>query len=175
MKNSKKKLKKRIMIAFLVVAIISAVLAVVPEVYSLKKESSATPDDATVTTGIISNTSHYSSSTTFEAFKTDCSIHGGNSRGPLVDEKENVVGINTLSSVSDENMHWAICSNELIDILDDCHADYELSDGNASTISGRMTVIFGLISGISILGFIILLIMSFAEEKEIKYNRYPKQ
>ncbi len=90
-------------------------------------------DDVTITRGIISNRVNPSWAT-YEAFQMDVSIAGGNSGGPLVDEKGNVIGINTSGAVDPETgaslgMNYAIIIDELTKILDGERIAYNMTGG----------------------------------------------
>ena len=110
-------------------------------------------DDVTMTRGIISKrtTTNYS---TYEAFQMDVSIAGGNSGGPLVDEKGNVIGINTAGALDPNTgvpvgMNYAITINELSKILDAEHIEYTLSgsgQGFAQPWMGYVFLPIGLIA-----------------------------
>lgn len=74
-------------------------------------------EDVTVTKGIISKRVK-PNERDYDSFQMDVSINHGNSGGPLVDKEGYVVGINTLGNAQDNNMNYAIVSNELTKILD---------------------------------------------------------
>lgn len=88
-------------------------------------------DDVTLTKGVISKRMTPSFST-YEAFQMDTYISGGNSGGPLVDEKGQVVGINSAGLTNTETgidlgVNYAITSDNLIKILDSEHIEYTAS------------------------------------------------
>lgn len=97
-------------------------------------------DDITITRGIISKRTTTSFST-YEAFQMDVSIAPGNSGGPLVDEKGNVIGINVAGAIDPNTglslgMNYAIIINELTKILDVERIPYTLSDSGFSLFHG---------------------------------------
>ena len=97
-------------------------------------------DDITITRGIISKRTTTSFST-YEAFQMDVSIAPGNSGGPLVDEKGNVIGINVAGAIDPNTglslgMNYAIIINELTKILDVERIPYTLSGSGFSLFHG---------------------------------------
>ena len=97
-------------------------------------------DDITITRGIISKRTTTSFST-YEAFQMDVSIAPGNSGGPLVDEKGNVIGINVAGAIDPNTglslgMNYAIIINELMKILDVERIPYTLSGSGFSLFHG---------------------------------------
>ena len=106
-------------------------------------------DDVTMTRGIVSKrtTTNYSA---YEAFQMDVSIAGGNSGGPLVDEKGHVIGINTAGALDPNTgvpvgMNYAITINELIRILDSERIAYTVS-GSGRAWMGYVCLPIGLIA-----------------------------
>lgn len=81
-------------------------------------------NDITVTSGVIGKRT-YPSGTNYEAFQMDTYINHGNSGGPLVDTAGFVIGINTLGW-ENENMNFAILTNELTRILDSERIPYTM-------------------------------------------------
>ena len=97
-------------------------------------------DDITITRGIISKRTTTSFST-YEAFQMDVSIAPGNSGGPLVDEKGNVIGINVAGAIDPNTglslgMNYAIIINELTKILDVERIPYTFSSSGFSLFHG---------------------------------------
>ena len=97
-------------------------------------------DDITITRGIISKRTTTSFST-YEAFQMDVSIAPGNSGGPLVDEKGNVIGINVAGAIDPNTglslgMNYAIIINELTKILDVERIPYTFSGSGFSLSHG---------------------------------------
>ena len=83
----------------------------------------ADPEQATVTDGIISaiKTGQYPLLTglgsEIEMIQINAAISGGNSGGPLVNHRGQVIGINTFSSEEGENLNVAISAQELVSVL----------------------------------------------------------
>ena len=73
-------------------------------------------DDATVTTGSISRL-RTDSGTGLRRIQTDANIHGGNSGGPLINDRGCVVGVNSSGVDSVESLNFAVSVEELIPIL----------------------------------------------------------
>lgn len=86
--------------------------------------------DIVTTSGIISRQSTVGE---VEAYLLDIDINHGNSGGPLVSAKGEVVGINTFSmNSSDGTANYAVCVDELLRIADPEYVDYTVvGDFNA--------------------------------------------
>jgi len=74
----------------------------------------SSPDDATVSRGMISRVANSAETNKGEIYVIDAEINHGNSGGPLVDKSGNVVGINTYGT---EKFNYAISSNEVERVL----------------------------------------------------------
>ena len=89
------------------------------------------PEDATLTQGVISKRNR-PNGVEYEAFQIDTYINHGNSGGPLLDEKGNVIGITTsgisYDGVSMEGVNYAIIADELTRILDSEGISYTTAD-----------------------------------------------
>ena len=89
------------------------------------------PEDATLTQGVISKRNR-PAGVDYEAFQIDTYINHGNSGGPLLDEKGNVIGITTsgisYDGVSMEGVNYAIIADELTRILDSEAIPYTPAD-----------------------------------------------
>lgn len=119
-------------------------------------------DDVTITKGVISNRVT-PKGRGYDAFQMDVSIAGGNSGGPLVDEKGNVIGINTLGKIDPETgaavgMNYAITVNELAKILRSEGIPYTMNSGSgwAQPWFGYVFLPIGILA---LLGGVVLLIM----------------
>lgn len=101
-------------------------------------------EDITMTQGIISRRAQPVGSQ-YEAFQMDVSISAGNSGGPLVDQKGNVIGINTsgiYNTESGASVNYAIMIDELTRILDNEQIDYALTDGGLLWVPNWMGYVF---------------------------------
>ena len=121
-------------------------------------------DDVTITRGIISN-QVIPAWATHEAFQMDVSIAGGNSGGPLVDERGRVIGINTSAATDPQTgvplgMNYAIVIDELTKILDGEQIEYTMAGGGLSWTQPWFAYVFLPIGVLALAGGIILLAMS---------------
>ncbi|MCH5196224.1 MAG: trypsin-like peptidase domain-containing protein [Oscillospiraceae bacterium] len=93
--------------------------------------------NVTMTRGAISLKTHYAGKDD-DVYQIDIEIHPGNSGGPLVNSKGEVVGINTFYIPSEDqygtavNTYYAICIDELINFIDKSEYGYVLSTDVAS-------------------------------------------
>ena len=97
-------------------------------------------DDITLTKGIISKRTKPAWSS-YDAFQMDVYINHGNSGGPLVDERGNLIGINASGAVDEqgksEGVNFAITSAELIKALDSERIEYTMAGGGLSWTPAR--------------------------------------
>ena len=100
---------------------------------SLSSASKWGINDVTVTKGVINRLAAVGT-TGLKTIQMDAQISGGNSGGPLVDEKGNVVGINTWGvSKGGSSTQYAINVSELITMLDRNNVPYELASTKTAT------------------------------------------
>lgn len=83
--------------------------------------------DITITSGIISNRIIQMGT---KCFQTDASITTGNSGGPLLNEKGQVIGINTRALAGNANINYAVISDEIMAMLDNQQIPYTTAAGN---------------------------------------------
>jgi len=88
------------------------------------------------------------SHTKTDMIQTDATINGGNSGGPLINERGEIVGVNEMkiNHSSVDNVFYAISVDELISLLDKNHIDYE----TPSNKMGYLIILF-----LSIFSFLI--------------------
>ena len=118
-------------------------------------------EDVTITDGIISKRVSVSG-TEFEAFQINVDVNPGNSGGPLVDSKGNVVGVNTLGLVSQigedvslaTSVNYASIADQLIRILNEEGIEYTLMGE-----SNWMLYTFGIIGGAALVFAIVMIVM----------------
>lgn len=136
---------------------------------SVRQQDFATydKDDVTMTRGIISKrtTTNYS---TYEAFQMDVSIAGGNSGGPLVDEKGNVIGINTAGALDPNTgvsvgMNYAITINELAKILDTEQIEYTMGNGGSGLLQPWMGYVCLPIGLLALAGGVVMMMQASKE------------
>lgn len=74
--------------------------------------------DVTITKGIISKKTTHSSSNNVKVYQTDADVNPGNSGGPLVNSKGQVVGINSFIIQSDTTkLSYATVMDEVLDLI----------------------------------------------------------
>ena len=120
-------------------------------------------DDITLTKGIISKRTKPAWSS-YDAFQMDVYINHGNSGGPLVDERGNLIGINASGAVDEqgksEGVNFAITSAELIKALDSERIEYTMAGGGLSWTQPWFAYVFLPIGVLALAGGIILLVTS---------------
>ena len=88
--------------------------------------------DVTATSGVISKKTTSKYHDNCSVYQTDADINGGNSGGPLVNSKGQVVGINTFGISPEDKgkevkLNYAICIDEVIDLAPQSTVGYVLS------------------------------------------------
>lgn len=87
--------------------------------------------------------------TEMEWVQTTAAISGGNSGGPLVNMRGEMVGVNTFTSSIGQNLNFAVSQQTVTDVLSRCSADpkplAELPDSTAGSVTeGVLAQIFGI-------------------------------
>lgn len=82
-------------------------------------------DDVTITEGEIQKVTNINNT---DVIQHGCVTSNGNSGGPIVDEKGNVLGIHKWSLNNDNSYHYATAINEVKKVLDSLMIDYESAD-----------------------------------------------
>ena len=90
--------------------------------------------DISMTRGIISKKT-FLAWADIQAYEMDVAIHGGNSGGPLVDEKGRAVGINTFGLENTEQMNFAIIVDEILLTLRTLEIPHTLTSNNDINIA----------------------------------------
>lgn len=123
--------------------------------------STFSPDDITLTQGIISKRNKPTGST-YEAFQMDVYINSGNSGGPLVDKNGFLLGINSAGIQSaegtSEGVNYAIIANELIRILDNERLEYAVANTGLAWAPRWMGYVFLPLGALALAGGLILLL-----------------
>lgn len=79
--------------------------------------------EGTVTAGILSSVRD---SDGFKVFQTDAAVNPGNSGGPLLNDKGQVIGVVSFKLRSSENLNFAVAVNYVRGLLDDLHQPMSL-------------------------------------------------
>ena len=95
-------------------------------------------ESVTITTGVVSRFVDYSSANA-RIIQHDAAINGGNSGGPLINEKGAVVGVNTISfnlngiNSSETNHSGSVASEHVMRVLDSVGVTYDSVSSNFPT------------------------------------------
>lgn len=122
-------------------------------------------NDITITRGGISRQS--TDQTGRSVYQIDISISGGNSGGPLVNSKGEVVGINTFSvtNTSGVSENYAICIDELLALINRDVVNYTLSTESAGASNILVIIIIAAIAAIVVAVVVIAVIMTKNKKK----------
>ncbi len=96
---------------------------VVP-LYAITGKYSSTIDDITVTTGAVSRFTTMASENNVKIVQHDATINEGNSGGPLVNSKGQVIGVNTYNTDASESLNYAVEIDYITDTLKDLGISY---------------------------------------------------
>lgn len=120
-------------------------------------------DDVVITSGVASRTFQSSDETIGKqrVVQHDAKIQHGSSGGPLINEKGQVVGVNTWgtgqdTSSGDVNNYYSVCISEVIKILDDNDIDWY--DGGSDN-GWVLPVVIGGVALVVIAGVVILIVV----------------
>lgn len=107
-----------------------------------------------------------------DVYMLDLDITSGNSGGPLVNEKGEVVGINTFSIIdtSGDETNYAVCIDELTRIIDGNEVPYALS----TDINTNGVVIIVIIAVVDVILIAGILIVALSKKKNIPVNEPVK-
>lgn len=87
-------------------------------------------DDVSISEGNIQKVTTLNNTAVFQHSAT---TSGGNSGGPIVDEKGAVIGVHKWSVNTGNEFHWATTINEVKKVLDGLNISYTNSDGSSPT------------------------------------------
>jgi len=113
-------------------------------------------DDATMTRGIVSRLTKSKTLGDIDVIQHDARISGGNSGGPLIDERGAVVGVNTWT-ITENDASVSIDIKYVRDILDDEDIPYAVYSGTNWMLIG---IIGGLVALIAVVAVIIVVVSS---------------
>ncbi len=94
---------------------------------SISAEIDASPEDVTLTDGIISAVKSgplVSGGPSIKLIQINASLNAGNSGGPLLNEKGHVIGINTFTMLGAQNINVAVSVQELLPLLKSSGVSY---------------------------------------------------
>jgi len=119
----------------------------------------STVEDITITRGIVSKTSAQFNGVSY--IQSDCTINGGNSGGPLVNEQGYCIGINTFGAAQGDSTYGHIFIDYVMQVLDEAGVPY-INAGSArgAAASGQAAGGLSVGSAIAIVAVVILLVIS---------------
>jgi hypothetical protein len=123
-------------------------------------------EDITVTDGIVSAVKSLTLSqggSPVKMVQIDAAISPGNSGGPLVNEKGQVLGVNSYSAVDSENINGAVSILELIDALDNNGIPYLPASDAKKSSNTALFLIIG--AGLAVVALTIILIAVLRRKK----------
>ena len=124
-------------------------------------------NDVTVTKGSISR-GFYQNENLRSMYQIDAYITNGNSGGPLVNTRGEVVGINTEGILVEKNVNAAVVIDELISIIPRDQTGYVLSTGKEPF----SPVILIIIGGIIVVGGAVVLVIFMLKKKKTSPGQY---
>ncbi len=96
------------------------------DIYTRSMTNSSYLEDMTLTTGTVSRLATMESENRTKVIQHDAQIHGGNSGGPLVNTKGQVIGINTYSYGDTASLNYAVYIDYVREALDDQGIEYNI-------------------------------------------------
>lgn len=130
---------------------------------SVKSISSFSVEDVTVTRGSVGRLLTQSG-TGVNIIQMDASISGGNSGGPLINTKGNVIGVNFAGSTADSNMYYSVNVSELIPMLRNNNIAFEEAS-KTPTLLG-INVLFIAIPAALILLILLIVFVILSQKKK---------
>ncbi len=96
------------------------------DIYTKTLTRGSNVEDVTITSGTISRLTTMESANNTKAIQHNAQIHGGNSGGPLINSKGQVLGVNTWGVDYQASLNYAIYIDYVREILEDLDIEYNL-------------------------------------------------
>ncbi len=124
------------------------------DIYTYSYSIDGRVGDVTVTAGTVSRFTTIAAEENVKVVQHDATINNGNSGGPLINARGQVLGINTYDGTASESLNYAVYIDYVCSQLDDMGIEYNIRDNPLS-----MGIIIGIIAGVVVVIAVIVIVI----------------